>query len=80
MSISGRTALGISSPRSNLDEVMECPALESKVYPDETGINDRDLPFTADENGSVTNDDVDIPGGLHLSSSSEVGKHGSGNG
>ena len=78
--MSGRTAFGISSPRSNRDGVMEWPVLESKVYPDDTGRNDRVLPFAVEEYGSVTNDVVGIPGGLHFSNSSEVVKHGRGNG
>lgn len=74
--MSGRTAFGISSPRSNLDGVMEWFALESKVYADDTGRNDRALPFTLEEYGSVTKDVVGMPGGVHLSNSSDVGKHG----
>ena len=56
---------------------MEWLVLESKVYADDTGKNDRALPVTFDENGSVTKEVVGIPGGVHLSNSSEADKQGS---
>lgn len=80
MSILGCIVFGIFSLWLNFDEVMECLVFELKVYFDEIGINDCDLLFIVDENGFVMNDDVDILGGLYLSSLLEVGKYGSGNG